>query len=239
MDATEPTAKRKRSGKAREEAKARAIAKAEEAARETERAEQAGEDEKGSHAGEDGEGEGEDGEAGKEEEEDPSKRIPDIEVIRKRIVSDPSPPRLSFLILIRARQPQALKSLHPILKRSKASETQRIIKKIKFLRTKAQQGPTTELADLEGQLEALKVSPRRAASNFHSSSSLSRRNSTYILQSHHSSTSNSANTHPFARSFPSPTRSFPNRSHQRPSTQARPRARHKTGFSRPRERGNS
>ncbi|GHJ89591.1 hypothetical protein NliqN6_5993 [Naganishia liquefaciens] len=133
MDITEPTAKRKRSGKAREEAKARAIAKAEEAAKEAERAERAGEDEKASDAGEDGEGEDKD----EKEEEDPSKRIPDIELIRKRI-------------------PQALKSLHPILKRSKASETQRIIKKIKFLRTKSQEGQTAELADLEGQLEALK-----------------------------------------------------------------------------------
>lgn len=238
MDATEPTAKRKRSGKAREEAKARAIAKAEEAARETERAEQAGEDENGSHAGEDGEGEDEEVDR-EEEEEDPSKRIPDIEVIRKRIVSDSSPRLLCCLILIRSRQPQALKSLHPILKRSKTSETQRIIKKIKFLRTKAQQGPTPELADLEGQLEALKVSLPRAPNNFHSSSSLPRRNSTYILQSHHSSTSNSANTHLSAHFFPSLTRSFPNKPHQHISMQARRRARRRTEFSRPRERGNS
>lgn len=81
MDAAEPSAKRKRSGKAREEAKARAIAKAEEAAKEAARqAEQKGSDEDDDEGVRDAEG--------NEEEEDPKKGVPDIEVIKKRIVSD-------------------------------------------------------------------------------------------------------------------------------------------------------
>lgn len=90
MDAIETTSKRKRSGKAREEAKARAIAKAEEAAKEAEHVEQAGDEAQGSDAGDGGDGE--------EAEEDPSKRIPDVEVIRKRVVSHVRGLRLTLLI---------------------------------------------------------------------------------------------------------------------------------------------
>ncbi|WVW79911.1 hypothetical protein I302_101881 [Kwoniella bestiolae CBS 10118] len=51
------------------------------------------------------------------------------------------------------RIPQALKSLHPTFKQAKSFETRRLIKKIKFLRTK----PDTkaEVTDLEGQLSIL------------------------------------------------------------------------------------
>jgi hypothetical protein len=86
MDVTESTSKRKRSGKAREEAKARAIARAEEAAKEAELEGNDREVEKESVV-EDGEGgdvgDGEEAEV----EEDASKRVPDLELIRKRIVS--------------------------------------------------------------------------------------------------------------------------------------------------------
>ncbi|KAK6907112.1 hypothetical protein I203_101101 [Kwoniella mangroviensis CBS 8507] len=51
------------------------------------------------------------------------------------------------------RIPQALKFLHPTFKQAKTFETRRLIKKIKFLRTK----PDTkaEVSDLEGQLKLL------------------------------------------------------------------------------------
>ncbi|WWC99076.1 hypothetical protein V866_005970 [Kwoniella sp. B9012] len=51
------------------------------------------------------------------------------------------------------RIPQALKSLHPTFKQAKTFETRRLIKKIRFLRTK----PDTkaEVTDLEGQLKIL------------------------------------------------------------------------------------
>lgn len=55
---------------------------------------------------------------------------------------------------ISTRVPQALKSLHPILKKAKTMETQRLIKKVKFLRTK--EPDSSELKDLETQLEYLK-----------------------------------------------------------------------------------
>ncbi|OCF45051.1 hypothetical protein I317_01102 [Kwoniella heveanensis CBS 569] len=51
------------------------------------------------------------------------------------------------------RVPQALKTLHPIFKQGKTFETRRLIKKIKFLRTKPD--AKAELADLEGQLTIL------------------------------------------------------------------------------------
>ncbi|WVF66839.1 hypothetical protein IAT40_001581 [Kwoniella sp. CBS 6097] len=51
------------------------------------------------------------------------------------------------------RTPQALKTLHPVFKQAKSFETRRLIKKIKFLRTKPD--VQAELADLEGQLSIL------------------------------------------------------------------------------------
>ncbi|KIR58126.1 hypothetical protein I314_06091 [Cryptococcus bacillisporus CA1873] len=50
------------------------------------------------------------------------------------------------------RIPQALKSLHPVFKQAKTFETRRLIKKIKFLRSK---GVTDETADLESQLKII------------------------------------------------------------------------------------
>ncbi|WRT65482.1 uncharacterized protein IL334_002425 [Kwoniella shivajii] len=51
------------------------------------------------------------------------------------------------------RIPQALKSLHPVFKQAKSFETRRLIKKIKFLRTKPD--AKVELTDLESQLTIL------------------------------------------------------------------------------------
>jgi len=54
----------------------------------------------------------------------------------------------------------------PVLKRAKTSETQRLIKKIKFLRKKSEgseeaaQSAKQELADLEQQLDIIKVCRR-------------------------------------------------------------------------------
>jgi hypothetical protein len=59
-----------------------------------------------------------------------------------------------------------LKSMLPVLKRAKTSETQRLIKKIKFLRKKSEgteeatQSAKQELADLEQQLDIIKVCKR-------------------------------------------------------------------------------
>lgn len=55
----------------------------------------------------------------------------------------------------------------PVLKRAKTSETQRLIKKIKFLRKKAADGGDAEqtvkqeVLDLEQQLDIIKVSLER------------------------------------------------------------------------------
>jgi hypothetical protein len=60
-------------------------------------------------------------------------------------------------------QPQGLKSMLPVLKRAKTSETQRLIKKIKFLRKKSAgndetaQAARKELAEFEQQLDIIKV----------------------------------------------------------------------------------
>ncbi|KAK8861364.1 hypothetical protein IAR55_002183 [Kwoniella newhampshirensis] len=51
------------------------------------------------------------------------------------------------------RIPQGLKTLHPVFKQAKSFETRRLIKKIKFLRTK--NGSKEELADLEAQLQLI------------------------------------------------------------------------------------
>ncbi|KJE02428.1 hypothetical protein I311_03825 [Cryptococcus gattii NT-10] len=50
------------------------------------------------------------------------------------------------------RIPQAFKFLHPVFKQAKTFETRRLIKKIKFLRSK---GVTDETADLESQLKII------------------------------------------------------------------------------------
>ncbi|KAJ9107240.1 hypothetical protein QFC20_003775 [Naganishia adeliensis] len=135
MDSPAPTSKRKRSGKAREEAKARAIAAAEQAKLEPEQTEDGMDVD--AELREDGEG-GEDAEGERREK-------------RKRRSGS-----LISTYCANESYPQGLKSLHPILKRSKTSETQRIIKKIKFLRSKGEGEHTSELAELESQLDALK-----------------------------------------------------------------------------------
>ncbi|KAJ9092192.1 hypothetical protein QFC21_006938 [Naganishia friedmannii] len=139
--------KSKRSGKSREEAKARAIAAAAEAAaasavvEEHEETGQQGVKRKR----EDGDDELEEGGGEQEEEEEKDTTPqPDLEIVRKRI-------------------PQALKSLLPILKKARSGETQRVIKKVKFLRSKqggdgggGDSAGEAELKELETQLEALK-----------------------------------------------------------------------------------
>ncbi|KAK4687430.1 hypothetical protein P7C73_g2687, partial [Tremellales sp. Uapishka_1] len=54
---------------------------------------------------------------------------------------------------IAKRIPQAIKTLHPLFKQAKTQETQRLIKKVKFLRTKPE--TAAEVKDLEAQLELL------------------------------------------------------------------------------------
>ncbi|WVN90443.1 uncharacterized protein L203_105679 [Cryptococcus depauperatus CBS 7841] len=51
------------------------------------------------------------------------------------------------------RIPQALKHLHPVFKQAKTFETRRLIKKLKFIRSKGKD--EAELTDLESQLKAL------------------------------------------------------------------------------------
>jgi hypothetical protein len=88
----------------------------------------------------------------------------DIEKVKNRVVSLTQEP-ISSESLINAiiLQPQGLKSMLPVLKRAKTSETQRLIKKIKFLRKKAGESEEAatkskqELADLEQQLDIIKV----------------------------------------------------------------------------------
>ncbi|WWD08801.1 hypothetical protein V865_006914 [Kwoniella europaea PYCC6329] len=118
--------KRKRTGKEREERKRLAIL-AQQEAEEAEEAEDVAEDpviaESSSHGVQD-----------TSTATGPEIRGVDVEQATKRI-------------------PQALKSLHPTFKQAKTFETRRLIKKIKFLRTK----PDTkaEVTDLEGQLKIL------------------------------------------------------------------------------------
>lgn len=56
----------------------------------------------------------------------------------------------------RGLQPGAIKSLHATFKKVRTTETQRLIKKLRFLRTK--EGTKDECADLEAQLELIKAS---------------------------------------------------------------------------------
>ncbi|WVQ83586.1 hypothetical protein IAT38_005727 [Cryptococcus sp. DSM 104549] len=64
------------------------------------------------------------------------------------------PPRSVIdLEKVASRIPQALKSLHPAFKQAKTFETRRLIKKIKFLRSKS--GSKEEMEDLEAQLKII------------------------------------------------------------------------------------
>lgn len=160
MDTTapEPTSKRKRSGKAREEAKARAIAAAEAAKLQQQQEEEemdVDEEMRGDGGGSEEMGDAKDD---VKTDEEPAEWKPELEVLRKRIVSTVYIRCLYHSLIPHfCHQPQGIKSLHPILKRAKISETQRIIKKIKFLRTKTDGDHAAELAELAEQLDALKV----------------------------------------------------------------------------------
>lgn len=81
----------------------------------------------------------------------------DFDKIAKRIVSPL--PDLSLTI-----QPPALKKLHPVFKQAKKAESMRLIKKIRFLKTKDAKG---ELPDLEAQLKLLSVVDLHALATSH------------------------------------------------------------------------
>ncbi|WVQ94448.1 hypothetical protein IAU59_001527 [Kwoniella sp. CBS 9459] len=140
--APEQSKKRKRTGKEREERKRLAI-QAQKDAEEAARAGQTSTVDETTGAPEVFQGESSSAAAAAVAPSEPAgsaetvadgKRVVDVEKAIKRV-------------------PQALKTLHPVFKQAKTFETRRLIKKVKFLRTKPD--AKAELADLEGQLAIL------------------------------------------------------------------------------------